>query len=200
MPWKFVDESQQLAKYYASRKYVYDIIDLDLEAAHRRDQSADADFDVDAVWGEIPHPQRTRNDDNTIFKSYIPRYLEANPLGSSLVFCMGSKVNGTLIPLHLVGSFFDFVPARIGFNPALDDVVSCLCSIYSRKYSTPYGYQKDIYQSYVRSLASVRTCLQAPLLRMKSETLCASILLQICEVSSPDFVLLNFRQNKRDCV
>lgn len=134
------------------------------------------------MWEEIPFPQRTRNDDDTIFNINVPRYLEPNPLGFSLVFCMGSKVNGTLIPLHLVGSFFDFVPARMGLNPALDDVVSCLCSIYSRKYSTPYGYQKDIYQSYVRSLASVRTCLQDPLLRMESETLCASILLQMCEV------------------
>jgi hypothetical protein len=96
---------------------------------------------------------------------------------------MGSRVEGTLIPLHLVGSFFDFVPARMGINTALDDAVSCLCSIYSRKFSTPYGYRKDIYQSYVRALASLRSCLEDQTLRMESETLCASILLQMCEVS-----------------
>jgi len=28
--------------------------------------------------------------------------------------CIGSKVEGTLILLHLVGSFFDFIPARMG--------------------------------------------------------------------------------------
>jgi hypothetical protein len=125
---------------------------------------------------------------NMFASIYVPLYLEPNPLGSSLVFCMGSKVEGTLIPLRLVGSFFDFIPARMGFNTALDDVVSCLCSIYSRKFSTPYGYQRDIYQGYIRALASLRRCLEDPGLRMESETLCASILLQMCEVS-----LLSFR-------
>jgi hypothetical protein len=96
---------------------------------------------------------------------------------------MGSKVEGTLIPLHLVGSFFDFIPARMGTNTALDAVVSCLCSIYSRQYSTPHGYQRDIYQSYIKALASLRGCLEDARLRMESETLCASILLQMCEVN-----------------
>lgn len=126
------------------------------------------------------------NDLDAIFAHLsVPRSLEPNPLGSALVFCMGSKVEGTLIPLRLVGSFFDFIPARMGLNTALDDVVSCLCSIYSRKFRTPYGYQRDTYQSYIKALASVRGCLEDPTLRMESETLCASILLQMCEVSSP---------------
>ena len=38
------------------------------------------------------------------------------PLGSSLIYCLKSEVEGTLIPLWLVGSFFRYVPARIGRN------------------------------------------------------------------------------------
>lgn len=131
----------------------------------------------------MPFRGRARTARDGMFTNiYVPRYLEPNQLGSALVFCMGSKVEGTLISLRLVGSFFDFIPARIGYNTALDDAVSCLCSIYSRKYSTPYGHQKHIYQSYVKALSSLRTYLDDPVTRMESETLCASILLQMGEV------------------
>lgn len=111
--------------------------------------------------------------------SAIPRYLESNPLGSSLVYCLESKVKGKLIPLWLVGSFFQFVPARMGRNVALDDAVSCLCGIYC----SSYNYHSGIYQNYVKALSSLRGCLNDTSLRMESETLCASILLQMCEVS-----------------
>ena len=145
------------------------------------------------MWDSFSH--RLRNDLGVV-NSYVPRSLEPNPLGSSLIFCMGSKVEGELIPLRLVGSFFDFIPSRMGINTALDDVVSCLCCIYSKKLSTPYGYQKDIYQRYVKALASTRRCLEDPGLRMESETLCASILLQMCEVSSSS-LLKSFTFNSR---
>jgi hypothetical protein len=82
----------------------------------------------------------------------------------------------------LVGSFFDFIPARMGFNKALDDVVSCLCSIYSKKSLATCKYQRDIYESYIRALAPLRRCLEDLDKKMESETLCASILLQMCEV------------------
>ena len=119
----------------------------------------------------------------------VPRYLESNPLGSSLVYCLESKVNGTLIPLWLVGSFFQFVPSRMGRSVALDDAVSCLCSIYS----SPYSFHADIYQGYAKALSSLRRCIGDDSLRMTSETLCASILLQMCEVS---FVHLTIHQGR----
>lgn len=111
--------------------------------------------------------------------SAVPRYLESNPLGPSLAYCLESKVKGTFIPLWLVGSFFQFIPARVGHNAALDDAVSCLCDIYS----SPYSFHMGIYQSYVRALSSLRCYLSDTSLQMSSETLCASILLQMCEVS-----------------
>jgi hypothetical protein len=82
----------------------------------------------------------------------------------------------------LVVSFFDFIPARMAFNKALDDVASCLCSISSEKLSATYEYQRDIYESYIRVLALLRRCIEDPDKKMESETLCASIFLQMCEV------------------
>lgn len=119
----------------------------------------------------------------TYTKSEVPRYPEINRLGSALAYCLESKVNGSLVPLRLIGSFFEFIPARLGRNAALDDAVSCLCAIYYGPPSTPYNFHRDIYQSYVRALSSLRLCLGDTSLRMESETLCASILLQMCEVS-----------------
>jgi hypothetical protein len=115
-------------------------------------------------------------------KPEVPRYHETNLLGSTLVYCLESKVKGTLIPLRLVGSFFEFIPARLGRNAALDDAVSCVCAIYCGTPSISYNSDKGIYQSYVRALSSLRCCLGDASLRMESETLCASILLQMCEV------------------
>ena len=172
--WKFVDEAPRLAEHYARRQYIYDDIDQNLqEDAVRFDGSV-------IVWkhSNPPHGSDYRTNKERAV-SEVPRSLVSNPLGSSLVYCLESKVKGRLIPLWLVGSFFQFVPARIGQNAALDDAVSCLCGIYC----SPRGAQTRIYQSYVTALSSLRRSLSDTSLRMESETLCASILLQMCEVS-----------------
>ena len=122
---------------------------------------------------------------NSINLSGEPTMLQ-NPqsdhLRSALIYCLDSKVKGPLIPLRLIGSFFDFIPARLGQNAALDNAVSCVCTIYQSTSSTPYHFNKDTCQSYVKSLSALRECLGHETLRMEPETLCASILLQICEV------------------
>jgi hypothetical protein len=79
-PWKFVDETHQLVKHYASRKCVYDIIDRELEAAHRRDQCSDLE-----LWFPLSYP--LQNDLGTMFTDiYIPRSLGPNPLGSCVLY------------------------------------------------------------------------------------------------------------------
>lgn len=120
-------------------------------------------------------------------KSSIPRYHEINPLGPAFVYCLDSKVNGSLVSLRISGSCFDFVPARLGQNVALDDAVSCICAIYCRRPSISYTADREIYQSYVKALSSLRGCLSDASLRMEAETLCASILLQMCEVRTVSF-------------
>ena len=169
-----MDETPRLALHYAGRRYIYDDIEKNTQ-----EDSVKIDGAV-VVWKNSNSPDGSQyNANKECATSQVPRYLESNPLGSSLVYCLGSKVKGALIPLWLVGSFFQFVPARMGRNAALDDAVSCLCGIYC----SPYAFHVGIYQNYVKALSSLRGCLSDASLRMDSETLCASILLQICEVS-----------------
>lgn len=169
-----MDEAPRLAEHYAGRKYIYDDIDQNLEEGGARYDGAII------VWKNSNSHHRSHYSTNKKHAaSEVPRYLESNPLGSSLVYCLESKVKGRLIPLWLVGSFFQFVPARMGRNAALDDAVSCLCSIYC----SPNNSHTGVYQCYVSALSSLRGCLGDTSLRMESETLCASILLQMCEVN-----------------
>ena len=116
-------------------------------------------------------------------KPTVPRNPRSDHLQSALIYCLNSKVKGVLIPLRLIGSFFESIPARLGHNSALDHAVSCLCAIYQGSPSTPHHFNKHVCQTYVKSLSALRYCLGDETLRMESETLCASILLQMCEVN-----------------
>jgi hypothetical protein len=182
-----VNETRRVAEHYAGRKYVFETSDLSSEEASSRHSHEGMGLDrMMTVWqsGHFQHGSHLHYRTNQMrTMSEVPRYLETNRLGSALVYCLDSPVKGTLVPLRIVGSFFEFVPARLGRNAALDDAVSCLSAIYCGAPSTPYSFHKGIYQSYVKALSSLRTCLSDNSLRMESETLCASVLLQMCEVS-----------------
>jgi len=115
-------------------------------------------------------------------KSEIPRHHEINSLTPAFIFCLDSKVKEPLVPLRMSGSFFDFVPSRIGHNVALDDAAACMSAIYRGTPSISYSADREIYQSYVKALASLRSFLNDSNLRLEAETLCASIMLQMCEV------------------
>lgn len=171
-PWKFVDEVPKLADQYAGRKFVYDAISSDSEEILSGDSDEGSRLNGMIVW---KRKQMRAN-------SEIPRLHEINPRTPAFIFCLDSKVKEPLVPLRMSGSFFDFVPARIGHNEALDDAVACMSAIYRGTPSISYIADRDIYQSYVKALASLRSCLDDPSLQFEAETLCASIMLQMCEV------------------
>lgn len=126
-------------------------------------------------------------------QTQVPRHYELNPLGMKMVYCLESDAKGKLVPLRVLGSFFDFIPSRLGRNTALDDAVACLCSMYSTALLSSDAPRRDVYQKYARALSSLRSYLGDSTLQMESETLCATILLQVCEVSF--FIQANFRSN-----
>lgn len=85
-----------------------------------------------------------------------------------------------------VGGFFLFIPSHLGRNAALDTAIPCLYSIYgdllaSRKDS------RETTLKYIACLETLRACVKDPVLRVQSETLCASLIVQICEVRRPTF-------------
>ena len=167
-----MDEAPRLAEYYANRQHIYDDVDENLPGSMRSDGTA-------IMWKNLsPSHNSYHVTSRRCPKSEVPRGLETNHLGSSLVYCLESKVEGTLIPLWFVGSFFQYIPARIGRNAALDAAVSCLCDIYC----SAYNFQVGTYRKYAKAISSLRGCLSDTFLQMESETLCASILLQMCEV------------------
>ncbi|KAH7409172.1 hypothetical protein BKA64DRAFT_389110 [Cadophora sp. MPI-SDFR-AT-0126] len=160
--WKFVDEVPRLKEYYADNMYVLDVAD-----------SKNSETTVDTL----------RNEQFMIWTpSSVPRYINPNPLGSAFVYSLDSNVAGKLFPLRLIGSFYQFIPARLGRSTALDDAIECICSIYSKAIPGPNEISKDIYENYAKAIASLRTSINDPTLQMESETLCASIILQLCEL------------------
>ena len=172
-----MDETSNLTKYYLGRKYVYDTIDSNSEGAESRLVGESSVVKgIEVVWKNF-HILKSHDP----AKSKVPPYLENNQLGSALVYCLDSKVKGELIPLGIIGSFFQFIPARIGRNAALDDAVSCLCAIYRSNPATPYSMHKEACKGYVKALSSLQTCLNDDAVQTEAETLCASIVLQICE-------------------
>ena len=152
---------------------MYDAIDFNSEEAESTLVDEDSTLSgIEVVWKTF----------HILNKSTVPQCLENNHLGLALVYCLDSKVKGALIPLRIVGSFFEFIPARLGRNAALDDAVSCVCAIYSGDPGTPYNMHKEVCKTYIKALSSLRACLDDDAFRTESETLCASILLQMCEV------------------
>ena len=87
-----------------------------------------------------------------------------------------------LLPLQAVGSFLPSIPARLGRNAALDAATASLCSVYVDYLTVkPTGSDATI-QKYIASLHALQDCVKDADLRTQSETICASILVQICEV------------------
>jgi hypothetical protein len=177
-----MDETARITKFYAKKRYAYDIAGPGLELA--------ATSSGELLVGEIL-PEAFPLDCSISFPNAPPsptlqinRFTGTSPLATALVYSLGCKVKGDLMPLWLYGSFFQFIPARLGHNVALDDAVSCLSGIYCDK-SSLHDKSKSLvnYENYVRALRSLQSCLNDEMLSLRSETLCASILLQICEVS-----------------
>ncbi|KAH6711179.1 hypothetical protein BKA61DRAFT_613220 [Leptodontidium sp. MPI-SDFR-AT-0119] len=160
--WKFVDEVPRLEEHYANNKFVFDVTDFKIS-----EKAIDKLRNERLVMWEKPT---------------VPRYINPNPLGSAFVFCLESNVTGKLFPLRLVGSFFQFIPARLGRNIALDDAVECICSIYAQALPAPNELPRGIYRDYAKALASLRSCLDDSVLWKESETLCASVILPLCEL------------------
>ena len=79
---------------------------------------------------------------------------------------------------------FPFIPRRLGFNLALDAAVVCLCTMYG---SLVIGDRpsRETCAKYVAALGVLRSFLDDQLHRHQLETICASVIMQICEVREP---------------
>ena len=177
--WKFVEENSRLSEHYSTRKYAYEPVNMELEEVI----SVYEEMKLEGLVMVWRNPGSHRSDFR-VSTVEVPRMLGENPLGVALVYCLEMTGKGPAVPLRQIASFFEYIPARLGHNAALDDAISCVSAIYCKAPSAPYSANKSLYQKYVAALSSLRTNLTDPALRMEPETLCASIILQLCEVCS----------------
>ncbi|KAH8684364.1 hypothetical protein BGZ60DRAFT_502581 [Tricladium varicosporioides] len=173
--WKFVNEVPKLAEHYASKKFVYES-NTWIEEVQFTSFPDEKDISVNNSFIWDTHS-------NISAKLKVPRFIDLNPLATQFTFCLECPVKGDLMPLFLAGSFTRLIPARLGCNAALDDAVSCICSIYCHAPSTAYRADKEVFRKYNLALTSLRQFLGNDDTNMASETLCASVLLQMCELA-----------------
>lgn len=169
--WKFVDENAQLSAHYRTKRYSLDGTDFEPTLGqHHEDQYDLIRYEqYGARYGQL-RPWLSR-----------PLTSECDQTASMLAFILNDRSGETVCQLRSHANFIDYVPSRLGRNIGLDSVVSCLCSLYVDALTT--NPTTESLRRYGKSMASLQICLKDPRRRFESETLCASILTQVCEVS-----------------
>jgi hypothetical protein len=91
--------------------------------------------------------------------------------------------------IHNLGSFFPFIPSRLGHSRALDDAVQCICTAYSALLCSNGSAIGQDRREYYRALRSLRlACLDKDEF-LSSNVLCAAVLLSWYEVRPPTHLL-----------
>lgn len=156
--FRFISENAHLRHLYASKKYSFDT-------------------DHDVLMG------RSLQDYLVIFPTICrpPGSSSSAHLQSMLGYILSDPHCTVVLSEQVVWTFLRFVPCRIGVNEALDAAVCCLCYAYmdflsvervSSKTLSARGRSLKILQAYITDEAFQKT----------SETICASVIIQYCEV------------------
>jgi hypothetical protein len=164
--WKFVDEGRQIAGRYGRDRRSQATVPF----------SGGDEFET----YEAERMEHASIHVGVIFWSFSS---EADKSSLMLASILANGRAQALLPLEALGSFFPSIPARLGRNSALDTAITCLCSIYHHFLSGESTLASTAtIGKYVNSLAALQNCVRNPGLRCQSETLCASILVQMCEL------------------
>jgi hypothetical protein len=85
--------------------------------------------------------------------------------------------------INNLGSFFPFIPQRLGHSRALDDAVQCICTAYSALLCSNGSVISQDRREYYKALRSLRLACQDKNEVFSSNVLCAAVLLSWYEVS-----------------
>lgn len=110
------------------------------------------------------------NEINRLTSSYLKTIKRTTDMRYNLVWSLGG---------YLVD-----IPARLGRNEALDASVKALVAGHSYYCSREKPVDEAL-TSYSHALRALRNCLDDPAIARTSETLCAAMLMNICQVSYP---------------
>jgi hypothetical protein len=93
--------------------------------------------------------------------------------------------------MSVFGPFIQEVSARIGHNAALDAAVAVLVNVHTSLVYKKTANEIVSPELYIRAIKTLQTCLEDPQLGMSANTLCASVLLGLVEVSVRVLVVIN---------
>lgn len=163
--WRFVDQNDKLAIYYRKRRYLFDTDPDGIEQLALEKSLAEAASLYLNVFS-ICRP---------------PRLTSTERAAGMFAFILTDPKCQSVFSPQAAGSFFPFIPSRLGRNAALDAAISCLCDIYNDILRGKNGSAATT-KKYVASLEALQVCVADPILRIQSETICASLIIQIYEV------------------
>ncbi|KAB5578873.1 hypothetical protein GE09DRAFT_562855 [Coniochaeta sp. 2T2.1] len=185
--WKFVDENKQLAKRYRKSRLSYATSSSSSGASEAGSHASFSGlsragdrrlelYESESHGGAVSH-----------IGIFWPLTSEAGRHAALFISIIDNDKAQTLLPLKAVGSFLPSIPIRLGRNAALDAVTASLCSIYVDYLTVKSARSRATIQKYISSLRTLQDCIRDPELRSQSETICASIIIQMCELMiSPD--------------
>ncbi|KAJ9213931.1 transcriptional regulator family: Fungal Specific TF [Paecilomyces variotii] len=175
--WKFINENQQLASYYQKKSYIFEEVDTVPSTVE------DWNSDYNDLYSR-PYGKLSTSAGFGTFRLTIPWPLtsEHDRSGSLLVYIIEDPKSQGLFPINSHGDYFSFIPSRIGHNVALDASVSCLCGLFIDIFTGNSTISETAIRRYMSSLRSLRECLDDERKRLESETICASVILQLCEL------------------
>ncbi|GIJ86872.1 hypothetical protein Asppvi_005770 [Aspergillus pseudoviridinutans] len=153
--WRFVDEMDGLKKLYSKKRYIFD------------EQCND-------------HWKSTWDGQEIVLWDMQLNTIGAHNAAMFIYFLENPRTQAAF-PLAYHGSFYRHIPSRLGHNMALDSGISCLCSIFIERL-TGQNTTTAILEEYVKSLRRLRRMLNDSKSNQDAETLCASIILQLCEL------------------
>ncbi|KAH8646087.1 hypothetical protein BX600DRAFT_156787 [Xylariales sp. PMI_506] len=177
-PWKFVDENAGLESRYKKKRYLFDDDNSVLVATLQSlNNGGLARSDQYEQYEEFHGSFGCYN--VRIWGSLTTEYRE---LAEKLAKLLNDEKMQTSLPMKMHGAFYTAIPNRLGRNLALDAAVLCICQIYADVVKDGLPGSESSIQQYAESLNALRICVADPHTKAESETICASIMLQFCEL------------------
>jgi hypothetical protein len=110
-----------------------------------------------------------------------PSPLQHHELARALIAATTMGSSG--IRMSAFGPFIREVPSRLGHNQALDAAAAVLVNAHTSLVHKRTALEMVSPQLYLRAIKTLQTCLEDPQQGMSANTLCASVLLSLVEVS-----------------
>ncbi|KAL8793818.1 MAG: hypothetical protein Q9195_003543 [Heterodermia aff. obscurata] len=124
--------------------------------------------------------------------AFIPRSPsnQLTSLTQSFISVLAPSIDISVQLVGNFGGFLFFVPSHLGTNPSLDAAADVVVTAHARYCAGHLYPDTQLVVKHSRALKALNMCLNDPVQASSSETLCAVMLLLICQVLHPTHPLL----------